>query len=466
MIGGPKVKKAEAKKKRVKEFQDPYTVTGALVKGNIITKLSLLIMGLGNIAHKQVIKGLIYLAVEISWLVYMIQYGFYSMSMLPSLGWREQQKVWNDAKSIFEYTAGDQSSLILLYGVATIFVTFLFIIVWRDSVKSGYKVELLAKEGKHINTFKEDFKSLFDKNLHKLLLAGPIMGVLVFTVLPLLYNITMAFTNYSKIGDKLVLFDWVGLANFKKILNIKDGIGGQFYSVLGWTLIWAVFATVLNYIFGMILAIVINRKDTKAKGFWRFCFVISIAVPQFVSLLIMRTMLQPTGIVNTLLLKYGLIDKALPFFTSATWARVTVIVINLWVGIPYTLLQVTGILQNIPAELYEAAKIDGANAVQTFFKITLPYMLFVMTPYLITQFTGNINNFNVIFLLSGGNPTGVGDTAGKTDLLVTWLYKLTVDKSYYNLGAVIGIMTFIVLAIVALVTYRNTTSYKDEEGFM
>lgn len=292
------------------------------------------------------------------------------------------------------------------------------------------------------------------------------MGVLVFTVLPLLYNITMAFTNYSKIGDKLVLFDWVGLANFKKILNIKDGIGGQFYSVLGWTLIWAVFATVLNYIFGMILAIVINRKDTKAKGFWRFCFVISIAVPQFVSLLIMRTMLQPTGIVNTLLLKYGLIDKALPFFTSATWARVTVIVINLWVGIPYTLLQVTGILQNIPAELYEAAKIDGANAVQTFFKITLPYMLFVMTPYLITQFTGNINNFNVIFLLSGGNPTGVGDTAGKTDLLVTWLYKLTVDKSYYNLGAVIGIMTFIVLAIVALVTYRNTTSYKDEEGFM
>ena len=219
-------------------------------------------------------------------------------------------------------------------------------------------------------------------------------------------------------------------------------------------------------IFGMILAIIINRKETRAKGFWRFCFVLSIAVPQFVSLLIMRSMLQPTGIVNTLLMKYGIIDTALPFFTKAMWARVTVIVINLWVGIPYTILQVTGILQNIPAELYEAAKIDGANAVQTFFKITLPYMLFVMTPYLITQFTGNINNFNVIYLLSGGNPTPVDATAGKTDLLVTWLYKLTVDKKYFNLGAVIGIMTFVVLAIVALVTYRNTTSYKDEEGFM
>ncbi|MDD6481504.1 MAG: sugar ABC transporter permease [Lachnospiraceae bacterium] len=460
------MKKAAQKKKREKEFRTPYTVTNALVKGNAITKLSMLIMGLGNLAHKQIGKGIMFLAVEVAYLWYMISYGFYAISMLPSLGWREQEKVWNEQKSVYEYTAGDISQLILLYGVATLFLTFMFIVAWRESVKSSYKAEVLAKEGKHLNTFKEDFKSLFDQNLHKFLLALPLMGILIFTVLPLLYNISMAFTNYSISGEHLILFDWVGLDNFKKILNFNDSIGKQFYSVLGWTLIWAVFATVLNYICGMILAILINRKETKCKAFWRFCFVLSIAIPQFVSLLIMRSMLQPTGIVNTLLIKHGIISTALPFFTKAMWARVTVIVINLWVGIPYTILQVTGILQNIPAELYEAAKIDGANSVQTFFKITLPYMLFVMTPYLITQFTGNINNFNVIFLLSGGNPTPVDATAGKTDLLVTWLYKLTVDKKYYNLGAVIGIMTFVVLAIVALVTYRNTTSYKDEEGFM
>lgn len=458
------MKKAE--KKRVKEFQTPYTVTNAVTKGNVITKLSLLIMGLGNIAHKQIGKGIMFLVIEIGYIWFMIQTGIYNLSMLPSLGWREQEKVWNEQKSIYEYQAGDQSQLLLLYGVATVYVTLMFIVVWREAVKSAYKSEVLAKEGKHLNTFKEDIKSLFNQNLHKLLLAAPIMGILVFTILPLVYNITMAFTNYSKVDEHLILFDWVGFDNFAKILNFGDSIGKQFYSVLVWTITWAIFATALNYIFGMILAIVINRKETRCKGFWRFCFVLSIAVPQFVSLLIMRTMLQPTGIVNTLLLKYGLIDTALPFFSSTTWARVTVIVINLWVGIPYTLLQVTGILQNIPGELYEAAKIDGANSVQTFFKITLPYMLFVMTPYLITQFTGNINNFNVIFLLSGGNPTPVGATAGKTDLLVTWLYKLTVDRNYYNLGAVIGIMTFVVLAIVALVTYRNTTSYKDEEGFM
>ena len=449
-----------------KEFATPYTVTNAVTKGDFITKLSMLIMGLGNIAHKQIGKGICFLLVEAAYIWFMIKSGIYNLSMLPSLGWREQEKVWNEKKSIYEYTAGDQSLLLLLYGICTVFITLAFILVWRESVKSSYQAEVLAKNGKHLKTFKEDIKSLFNQNLYKLLLAAPLMGILVFTILPLVFMIAMAFTNYSKVDEHLVLFDWVGLANFAKILNFGDSIGRQFYSVLGWTLIWAVLATGLNFIFGMILAIVINRKDTKCKAFWRFCFVLSIAVPQFVSLLIMRSMLQPTGIVNTLLLKYGIIDMALPFFSSATWARATVVIINLWVGIPYTLLQVTGILQNIPGELYEAAKIDGANAVQVIFKITLPYMLFVMTPYMIAQFTGNVNNFNVIFLLSGGNPTGVGDTAGKTDLLVTWLYKLTIDKNYYNLGAVIGIMTFIVLAIVALTTYRNTASYKDEEGFM
>ena len=148
---------------------------------------------------------------------------------------------------------------------------------------------------------------------------------------------------------------------------------------------------------------------------------------------------------------------------SAFWGLIAVVC---WQQIGYMMIIYIAGIQNIPGELIEAAKIDGANAAQIFFKITLPYIMFIMGPYIITQFTGNINNFNVIYLLSGGNPTPVDATAGKTDLLVTWLYKLTVDKNYYNLGAVIGIMTFIVLAIVALVTYRNTASYKDEEGFM
>jgi arabinogalactan oligomer/maltooligosaccharide transport system permease protein len=187
-----------------------------------------------------------------------------------------------------------------------------------------------------------------------------------------------------------------------------------------------------------------------------------------VSLLIIRTMLQEQGIVNSSLITNGFITEGneLPFWSETSWARVTIIIVNLWVGIPYTVMQVTGILKNIPADLYEAARIDGANVVQQFMNITLPYMIFVLTPHIITSFTGNINNFNIIYLLSGGGPVKRLDyTAGSTDLLVTWLYKLTIDNLQYNLAAVIGILTFIVLAIVSLVTYRSSGSYKDEEGF-
>ena len=386
-------------------------------------------MGLANMAHKQIIKGLIFLAIEIAYIAYMVSAGAYYISMLPSLGWRKQEEVFNEQKQIYEYVAGDQSVLLLLYGVITIAITVLFIYMWCENLKSGYKAECLSKAGKEINSFGKDVKDLFDKNLHKTLMFLPLMGIFIFTVLPLLFMIPMAFTNYSVKGDHLVLFDWTGFASFGQVLGLGGKLGKIFWRVLGWTICWAVFATFLCNFLGLLLAIVINRKETHCKAFWRTCFVISIAVPQFVSLLVMRQMFQPQGAVNNL-------------------------------------LQVTGVLQNVPSELYEAAKIDGANAAQIFFKITLPYIMFIMGPYIITQFTGNINNFNVIYLLSAGKPTPVGDSAGKTDLLVTWLYKLTIDNQEYNIGAVIGILTFIVLSIVALVTYRNTKSYKDEEGFM
>ena len=226
------------------------------------------------------------------------------------------------------------------------------------------------------------------------------------------------------------------------------------------------------------MAIIINRPTTRLKGLWRTLFSLTIAIPQFVSLLIIKNMFIGEGIVNLTLRNWGLMPlfqqwgwtepgrASLPFWSDPMWARTLVIILNLWVGIPYTIMQVTGILQNIPADLYEAAKIDGANVAQQFINITLPYMIFVMTPTIIGSFTGNINNFNVIFLLTGGGPTvSAGDSAGKTDLLVTWLYKLSVEQRNYNIAAVIGILTFVVLACVSLITYRSSGSYKDEEGF-
>ena len=450
------------------EFATPYTCTAALTQGGAVTKLSALVMGLGNIVHGQVVKGLLFLLAEIAYVVFMIRSGFHNLAMLVTLGTVEQQEIWDEAQQVYLYTKGDQSILLLLYGLATIFLTVIMVWIWRGTLKSAYQAECLAKLGKHVRSFREDLKSLLDENIYRLFMVPSMVFISALTILPLIFMICMAFTNYSKIDNHLVLFDWVGLENFASLFDSSSVLGSTFGSVLVWTLVWAFFATFTNYFAGMILAIAINRKDTKAKGFWRFCFVLSCAVPMFVSLLIMRTMLQPEGAVNVLLRQMGFLaaGESLPFFTDPTWARVTVIVINIWVGVPYTLLQLTGVLQNIPQELYEAAKVDGAGPVKTFFHITLPYMFYVTTPYLIATFTGNVNNFNVIYLLSGGDPvTNLSSTAGSTDLLVTWLYKLTIDKQYYNIGAVVGIMTFLILSVGALFTYRRSKSYKEEGGF-
>lgn len=455
----------KTKSKIDKYIKSQYTLKNAIVNGNWATHISLVVMGFGNLVHKQFVKGLIFLASEIAFIVFMINTGMKTILALGGLGSQEQIKTWNEDLGVFEYIQGDNSQLILLYGICAVSLVILFIILWISSVKSAYKSECLTKQGKKVPSFIDDIKSLFDDNLHKLLMTPPLIGILAFTVLPLIFMISMAFTNYSKENDHLILFDWVGLENFKRVINFSGKLGKNFWSVLGWTIIWAICATFLNYILGIILALVINRKGTRLKKFWRSCFTLSIAVPQFVSLLIIRSMLQPQGAVNVLLKNAGIIDSSLPFFTDATWSRLTVIIINLWIGISFTLIQMTGILQNIPKELYESAKVDGAGPVTVFFKITMPYMIFVTTPYLITAFTANVNNFNVIYLLSKGDPVPVGSSAGKTDLLITWLYKLTIDQQYYNIGAVIGIFTFIVLAVVSFITYSRSKSFTNEEAF-
>ena len=439
----------------------------ALRNGGPMVWISCLIMGFGNLVAGQFIKGLLLLAVEAAFIIFLLlpEGGIYYVKMLPSLGWKPMEEVYNEQLGIYEYVIGHNSQLLLLYGVASVFLIVGFLLLWQYSVRSGYRALSLRRAGKKPNSFWKDIKSLTDENNHKLLMSLPTLCLVVFTILPIIYMMCMAFTNYSKEGDHLVLFDWVGIQNFAALFNPNSSIGSQFGSVLGWTLVWAIVATVSNFLLGTVVAMIINRKTIKCKGLFRTCLSMTIAVPQFVSLMVIRSMLQPDGIINRMLLDAHLITEKLPFLTNATWARVLVLVVNLWVGIPYTIMQVTGILQNIPAEQYEAARIDGANVFQIFFKITLPYMLFVMTPYLITQFTGNINNFNIIYLLTRGEPVGVGNTAGATDLLVTWLYKLSVDQQKYNLGAVIGIFTFVVLSVVSLVTYRSSGSYKNEEGF-
>ena len=457
------------KKNTEHRFSKPSNATvGQCFKlGNSVTRASLFVFGLGNLLNKQIVRGLAFLAIEIGYIVYMITFGIGALGDMVTLGTATQEEVYNEALGIYEYTKGDNSMLCLLFGVTTIMLTIALVFFACMSLKSAFATQYRKEKGMKVPTFRDDLHSIKEENLHVVMMAFPIVGVLTFTIVPLIYTILVAFTNYDRNHQPPGnLFDWVGLENFGNLFASGGKLANTFWPVLCWTLLWAVLATVTCYVGGLVLALLINRKGTRIKGFWRFMFVISIAVPQFVTLLSMRTIFAENGPFNVILKNLGLIDSPVYWFIDPTLARIVIICINFWIGVPFTMLSTTGILQNIPGELYEAAKIDGANAITIFFKITLPYMIFVMTPSLITSFTGNINNFNVIFLLSGGGPNNLDYYfAGDTDLLVTWLYNLTITQKDYNLGAVIGILTFVVLASVSLLTYRNTASYKDEGAF-
>lgn len=253
----------------------PYSVGNALTKGDVFTKLSAVVFGLGNIVRKQYVKGVALLVLEIAFFVFLFTNGITCLSKLPSLGDQKQGKVLVDG--FWEYTQGDNSVVILLYGVCTVVLCLLFVYLWTVSLKSAYKAECLTREQGKAPSLGDDLRELTNAKVHRLLMFLPTLGILVFTVLPLIFMISMAFTSYDR--NHLVLFDWVGFDNFAKVFSNSGGTVNArlFLQVTIWTLVWAFFATFLNFFIGMFFAMVINRKTTRFKGFWRACFSMSIA---------------------------------------------------------------------------------------------------------------------------------------------------------------------------------------------
>ncbi|HRA70429.1 MAG: sugar ABC transporter permease [Trichococcus sp.] len=444
-----------------KSYGQQMTFRELFKEGDVATKLSFVVMGAANLANKQYLKGLIFLFSQIAFFYWLIRNGLRALSMLATLGTQSQGLVFDERLGIEVLQEGDNSMLLLLFGIAAIVICLLLVGLYVINLKSARNIHELKKAGKKIPSTMDDLASLLNERFHATLMTIPLLGVLLFTVLPLLYMISIAFTNYDHTHlPPKNLFTWVGFVNFGNV--ISGNMADTFFPVLGWTLIWATLATVTCFFFGILLALLINTKGLKFKGVWRTIFVTTMAVPQFISLLVMRNLLNGAGPINATLLNLGLIDSAIPFLTDPIWAKITVIVVNMWIGIPATMLVSTGIIQNLPTDQIEAARIDGANKLQIFRNITFPQILFVMMPALIQQFIGNINNFNVIFLLTGGGPTNSDFYgAGSTDLLVTWLYNLTVNTMDYNLASVIGILIFILSAVFSLLAYTRTNSFKE-----
>lgn len=461
-------------------------IVNTFTKGNWAVKLSFLVFGFGNLFYGQILRGIFFLLFEVIFIVYMIlpSGGAY---WLGKCNWFEKGATIGTVQGKFEYdeifdtdvwVAGDDSVKVLLYGLLTVIFIVAFIWTWRLQVKQCRICMDITAKGKKVRSGKDDLKSLLDDQFHKTLLALPIVGILAFTVLPIIFMVLIAFTSYDAAHDGYSnLFSWVGLDHFNELFNFgSGGLGLAFGEILSWTLMWSFFATFSNYFLGMFVAIMINKKGIKIKKFWRTVLVMTIAIPQFVSLLYVSKLFTTSGLIGRALNQIPAIanyinsNHYVSLWDSPVVAKVLLIVINIWIGIPYIMLMATGILMNIPQDLYESSKIDGASSVQQFTKITLPYMLFVTGPYLLTSFVGNLNNFNVIYLLSGGNPikgTAGGASIGHTDLLITWLFKMTLGstESKYYMASLIGILVFIVVALLSLVVYNIIPSTKNEEDY-
>lgn len=464
----------------IKFFTDFFD---AIVKGDLAVKLSLVFMGAGYFARKQIIKGIIMMITEVVFILTCIVFAAPNLAKFGTLGTVQYEQTFDPLTMQTTVNDYDNSFMILLYSVIAIFFIFVFVLLYIHNMKEVYRLQLLSEQGKHVNTFREDMKDMFGKKFHITLLTLPTLGVVLMNILPIMVLVFVAFTNYDQNHmPPNALFTWVGLKNFKSLFSnsMTSTFSYSFGKVLGWTIIWAVFATFTTFIGGILLAMLINNKTTKWPKMWRTLFIIAIAVPQFVTLLLVRNFFADSGIVNTICSNIGLTGflkniglvsgEYIPFLTSPGWAKVMIIIINIWVGVPYQMLIATGVLMNIPTDQIESARIDGANKFQIFGHITMPYILFIQGPALITDFVKNINNFNVIYLLTQdmyftNDQLLANSHAKEVDLLVTWLFRLTNEYYNYKMASVIGIIVFIICAAFTIISFSKLIKGDREEAY-
>lgn len=418
------------------------------------TYASMCLMGTGQMLNGQYVKGLLYLLAEVAFVAYFALRGVGDIIGFFTLG-TQKADAWLGIE-------GDNSVIMLLWGIFAWFALVVLVALWVSNIKDAQKYADM-RPFKTLPTFKDDLSSLLNKNFCKFILVLPLVGVGIFNVLPIVFMILIAFTNYG--GDIVPpeLVDW-SLDSFKKLVALGE-LSQSFVKILGWNLLWAFAYTFANYFMGLGLALLFNKKCVKGKAIWRAFPVLAYAMPGFITLLAFKFMFSNGGPINNMIVADG--GKIIDFFgINSTWmSRGIGFFVNAWLSVPSIMLLATGILSNINADLYEAAKIDGASSWVQFKKITLPFVIFSTTPVLISQFIGNFNNFGVFFFLRS-NVTSEGYfLASDTDLLINWLYRMSIDKNYYSIGAAISLVIFIITSVLSLIVYVRSASYKKEDTF-
>ncbi|WP_195430512.1 sugar ABC transporter permease [Clostridium sp. D46t1_190503_E9] len=436
--------------------------------------LSCLVWGSGQFfVCKQRIKGLLFfmmqailIAIELLsgyWIEYLLGYiknfqirlhgGFFTKGIWGLITLGEKVGVKN----------GDHSTLLLINGIISVILIFIFAVIYflnaKDAYETGKKID---ETGIYISS-KDYGKKIFEKKFPYIILSPIAVAFIFVVVMPIIFSILTAFLNYNR--DHLPpgnLIDWVGFDNFIKLFRVPVW-SNTFFHVLIWTIVWAFTATFSTYFLGMLQAIILNHKSIKFKKFFRTVLILPWAIPQIISLMVFRNLLNGQfGPINQFLLDIGLISERIPFLTDPIIAKITVIVVNLWLGFPMFMVMMLGVFANLDESLYEAAAIDGASKFQIFKHITLPLVMLATAPPLVMNLASNFNNFGSIYFLTQGGPANTSyQFAGDTDILISWIYKLTLDQQMYNMAAVMSVLIFIIIGGFSFWQFKNTTSFKE-----
>ena len=416
-----------------------------------------LIPGLGQIYNKQKAKGYIFLAVTALFLVYFIGIGAGELSKLVTLGTVRGQ---------------DNSLFILIRGAFHLIITVVYFLFYALNIKDAGTVAKRINNGITVpKTLKDMVHAIYENGFPYLLIIPSYIAMTFAIIFPVLVTLMIAFTNYDfKHTARTTLLDWIGFQNFTNMWTLST-FRSAFTSVLGWTLIWALAASTLQIVLGILTAIVANQPFVKGKRIFGVIFLLPWAVPAFITILTFSNMFNDSvGAINAQVIPlfakiFPFLDGVLvPWKTDPTWTKIALIMMQGWLGFPYIYVLTLGILQSIPNDLYEAAYIDGANGWQKFRNITFPMILAVAAPTLISQYTFNFNNFSIIYLFNDGGPGSVGGNAGSTDILISWIYKLTTNSSpQYSMAAAVTLIISVIVISISMIAFKKLHAFDMED---
>ena len=416
-----------------------------------------LIPGLGQIYNKQKAKGAIFLGVTILFLIYFFAIAAPELGNLITLG---------------EVPGRDNSLFMLIRGAFHFILVIVYFIFYALNLKDAYTIAKRWNNDYPVpTTFKDMLKGIYANGFPYLLIIPSYIAMTFAIIFPVLVTLLIAFTNYDfQHLPPTKLLDWVGVTNFTNIWRLST-FRSAFGAVLGWTIIWALTASTVQIVIGIFTAIIANQPFIKGKRIFGVIFVLPWAVPAFITILTFSNMFNDSiGAIHTQVIP--LLGKVLPFLnghlipwkTDPTWTKIALIMMQGWLGFPYIYVLTLGILQSIPNDLYEAAYIDGANAWQKFRNITFPMILAVAAPTLISQYTFNFNNFSIMYLFNDGGPGTVGGGAGSTDILISWIYRLTTGAApQYSMAAAVTLIISLIVISISMIAFKKLHAFDMED---